>query len=152
MISCRSAAKHAMASIKDLASIELGTSASDCRALMEQHQKIIKSVLEDSRLKNLREEGMKILDRLSQPLNDVPNTEDYNDTVDCVRSLYTQMDSLFAKFKDFSTKKSKKLETQLNMCVFDEESEKVYRCFNIWPSPCIFIVSCCSLFIVHSVF
>ena len=125
MISCRSAAKHAMASIKELANVKLGQTASECRVLLEQHEKVIKSVLEDCRLTNLREEGLKILDRLSQPSNDLPKTLDYDDTVECVRKLYAQMDHLFAKFQDFSKKKSQKLETQLNMCFFDEESEKV---------------------------
>ena len=129
MISCRSAAKHAMASIKELADVKLGDTASECRELLDQHQKVIKSVLEDCRLTNLREEGKKILDRLAQPSNDVLRTMDYDDTVNCVHNLYAQMDHLFAKFQNFSSKKSKKLEMQLNMCSFDEESEKVsYFC------------------------
>lgn len=125
MVSCRSAAKYAMSSIKELASVKLGNTASECSTLLEQHETFIKTVLEDCRLTNLKEEGSAILNNLSQFSRDVPKTMDYADTVECVRNLYTQMDHLFAKFQEFSVKKSQKLETQLNMFVFDEESEKV---------------------------
>lgn len=129
MISCRSAAKHAMASIKELAEVKLGSTTDECRTLIDQHRGVIKSVLEDSRLTNLREEGKKILERLSVPVVDIPRTMDYEDTEECVHKLYDQMDSLFEKFQKFSARKTKKLETQLQMCLFDEESEKVqYLC------------------------
>ena len=125
MVSCRSAAKYAMSSIKELASVKLGSTTSECSALLEQHEIFIKTVLKDSRLTNLMDEGSAILNNLSQHSDDVPMTMDYDDTVECVRNLYTQIDNLFAKFQDFSVKKSQKLKTQLNMCIFDEESEKV---------------------------
>ena len=127
MVSCRSAAKYAMSSIKELASVKLGSTTSECSALLEQHEIFIKTVLKDSRLTNLMDEGSAILNNLSQHSDDVPMTMDYDDTVECVRNLYTQIDNLFAKFQDFSVKKSQKLKTQLNMCIFDEESEKVTR-------------------------
>ena len=125
MISCRSAAKYAMTSIKSLANVMLGSTASECRSLLEQHETGVKTILEDSRLTNLREEGNAILQKLAQPSEDVLKTLDYDDTVECVRNLYARIDHLFSKVQEFSVKKSQKLKTQLNMCVFDEESEKV---------------------------
>ena len=127
MVSCRSAAKLAMSSIKELANVKLGNTALECRTLLEQHERSIKTVLEDCRLTNLKEEGSAILNNLSQPSDDVPKTLDYEYTIECIRNLYAQMGNLFAKLQDFSLKKSQKLETQLNMCVFDEESEKVWN-------------------------
>ncbi|XP_065065061.1 puratrophin-1-like isoform X2 [Rhopilema esculentum] len=125
MISCRSAAKHAMASIKELAEIKLGDSVAECEALLGQHRKVISSVLDDSRLTNLKEEGKKILERLSQPTDDIPMTMDYSDTKECVQNLYLQMDNLFDKFQKISSRKSQKLETQLKIFSFDENSEKI---------------------------
>ena len=129
MISCRSAAKHAMASIKELAEIKLGDSVAECEALLGQHRKVISSVLDDSRLTNLKEEGKKILERLSQPTDDIPMTMDYSDTKECVQNLYLQMDNLFDKFQKISSRKSQKLETQLKIFSFDENSEKVSSAF-----------------------
>ena len=131
MISCRSAAKYAMTSIKSLANVMLGSTASECRSLLEQHETGVKTILEDSRLTNLREEGNAILQKLAQPSEDVPKTLDYDDTVECVRNLYARIDHLFSKVQEFSVKKSQKLKTQLNMCVFDEESEKVRILFSL---------------------
>ena len=127
MISCRSAAKYAMNSMKSLANVKLGSTASECRSLLEQHEKEVKTILEDDRLTNLKEEGNAILQKLEQPSDDVLKTPDYDDTVECVRNLYTQMNHVFSKVQDFSVKKSQKLETQLNMCIFDEESDKVRK-------------------------
>jgi len=125
MISCRSAAKYAMTSMKSLANVKLGSTASECRSLLEQHENEVKTILEDDRLTNLKEEGNAILQKLEQPSDDVLKTPDYDDTVECVRNLYTQMNHVFSKVQDFSVKKSQKLETQLNMCIFDEESDKL---------------------------
>ena len=60
-------------------------------------------------LVNLRDEGKKILERLKEPVEDVLKTLDYIDTVECVHSLYEQMNTLFDTFQKFSLEKTRKL-------------------------------------------
>ncbi len=125
MTGCRSAAKHAMTSIKELSDVKLGTTIKECRTFLEQHSHIVQRVLEDSRLVNLRDEGKKILERLKEPVEDVLKTLDYIDTVECVHSLYEQMNTLFDTFQKFSLEKTRKLDLQLQYVTFETESKKV---------------------------
>eukprot|EP00794_Sanderia_malayensis_P018860 gene18860-20760_t len=129
MTGCRSAAKHAMQSIKELSDVKLGKTIKECEVFLEQHSVISQRVLEDSRVINLRDEGKKILERLQQPVDDVLKTMDYTDTIECVHSLYEQMNTLFDSFKKFSLEKTKKLELQLQYVTFELESEMLSNWF-----------------------
>ena len=125
MAGCRSAAKHARAYIQELGKLEYGTSAEETRQLLEQHEKKVKEVLEDSRLTNLMNEGKQIIDRIQDDYNELPTTEDYSDTIQCVHSLYNQMNHLFDKLQEYSSKRKRKLQLCLQLRTFDEEGDRV---------------------------
>ena len=125
MTGCRSAAKHAIASINELAAVKLGESVEECKDLLDRHLQCSQRVLEDSRLVNLLAEGKKIMERLEEPVDEILKTMDYTDTIDCVHSLYDQINHLFDKFQKFSQIKTNKLELQLQYVTFFTESPKV---------------------------
>ena len=128
MTGCRSAAKLAMGVMHEFTNNKFGDSVQECKKLIEEHQRKLKEVFEDSRLSALQVEGEQILIRLQEePFPQFERTEDYSETVQCVTKLYHQMNEVFCKLEMLTDNRTHKLDQCLQLKEFEAEMSGVRR-------------------------
>ena len=125
MAGCRSAAKYAISFMSDLTKSELRYSSEDYHELLKLHKEKSDEILCNSRLVNLQQEGIQIINHLEGQDNDM-KTEDFFDTIDCVKRLHAQVNHLFNRLQYNMSKRQEKIELFMKVHLFEEEAEKVY--------------------------
>ncbi|XP_059801303.1 pleckstrin homology domain-containing family G member 4B isoform X1 [Hypanus sabinus] len=91
--------------------------------LLNQHTKIMKSVLEDTRLVGLRLEGGTVLARIRK--DEFCDTDDYRNAMDAVTVLYNQVDEEVHKLVKLSNECLQHLQIILGLRTFEEGSTKI---------------------------
>ncbi|XP_069765562.1 pleckstrin homology domain-containing family G member 4B isoform X2 [Narcine bancroftii] len=99
------------------------TTAQEVSELLNQHTKVMKCVLEDSRLVGLRLEGGTVLARIRK--DEFCNTDDYRSAMDGVTMLYNQVDEEVHKLVKLSNECFQRLQVLLELRTFEEESTKI---------------------------
>ncbi|XP_041040227.1 pleckstrin homology domain-containing family G member 4B isoform X1 [Carcharodon carcharias] len=123
MMNCRGALIYLNNSINSLSVSRIPSTEQEVIELIDQHQRIMKSVLEDSRLVGLRLEGGTILARIRK--DEFSDTDDYRDAMDTITMLYNQVDEEVHKLVILSNKCQQQLEIFLELRKFEEGSSKI---------------------------
>ncbi|XP_078054435.1 pleckstrin homology domain-containing family G member 4B isoform X2 [Mustelus asterias] len=123
MLNCRGALIYLKNSINSLNVSRMSSTEQEVTELIDQHTRIMKSVLEDSRLVGLRLEGGTILARIRK--DEFSDTDDYRDAMDTITMLYNQVDEEVHKLVILSNKCLQQLQVLLELRRFEEGSSKI---------------------------
>ncbi|XP_067911565.1 pleckstrin homology domain-containing family G member 4B isoform X2 [Heterodontus francisci] len=123
VMNCRAALIYLKNSINSLNVSRMPGTEQEVIELIDQHTKIMKCVLEDSRLVGLRLEGGTILARIRK--DEFSDTDDYRDAMDTITMLYNQVDEEVHKLVILSNKCLQQLEILLELRRFEEGSSKI---------------------------
>ncbi|XP_076868636.1 pleckstrin homology domain-containing family G member 4B isoform X2 [Brachyhypopomus gauderio] len=127
--SCDSAISSLRRSIEVLNSRGSMDTAKEVAELINQQRSLMRNILEDSHLNNLRLEGGTFLARARK--EETCEIENYRDAVDEACVLYNQMDEEVHKLVILSNKSLQQLENLLELRTFQEESEQIKRWFSV---------------------
>lgn len=97
--------------------------------VMEKQRHLMKCVLDDTRLNRLRLEGGTILARIRK--EEACDNENYRDAVNMLNALYNQVDEEVHKLVILSNKSQKQLESLLDVCKFEEQTEQIKLWFSV---------------------
>lgn len=92
-----------------LESAALPNDAQNAEQLLSKYKAVMCSILQDSRLVQLQQEGGASLSRLRRDESSICHTEDYRAAVDTVSSLYDQVDELLHRLVTLSNSKTQEL-------------------------------------------
>ncbi|XP_048472634.1 pleckstrin homology domain-containing family G member 4B isoform X3 [Rhincodon typus] len=123
MMNCRGALIYLKNSINSLTVNRMPSTEQEVTELINQHTRIMKSVLEDSRLVGLRLEGGTILARIRK--DEFSDTDDYRDAMDTITMLYNQVDEEVHRLVILTNKCLQQLEILLQLRRFEEGSSKI---------------------------
>ncbi|CAG6015570.1 unnamed protein product [Menidia menidia] len=128
-----SSCSAAIASLQDSIST-LSTSGSlktskEVSEVLEEQRRLMKCVLEDTRLNRLRLEGGTVLARIRK--EEACENENYRDAVDMVIALYNQVDEEVHKLVILSNKSQKELESLLEVRKFEEQTQQIKHWFSV---------------------
>ncbi|XP_067433436.1 puratrophin-1 isoform X5 [Thunnus thynnus] len=96
--------------INILQSTPLPAAAEEAELLLSRYQAVMRSILEDSRLVQLQQEGGASLSRLRREESSISVTEDYRAAVETVSSLYEQVDELLHRLVTLSNARTQELQ------------------------------------------
>ncbi|KAJ8004826.1 hypothetical protein DPEC_G00140330 [Dallia pectoralis] len=128
-ISCSVALCSLKSSISTLSSSSNLDSTKEVSEVMEQQKRLMKCVLEDTRLNRLRLEGGTVLARIRK--DEACENDNYRDAVDMVNTLYNQVDEEVHKLVILSNKSLKQLESLLEVRRFEEQTEQIKMWFTV---------------------
>ncbi|XP_067856601.1 pleckstrin homology domain-containing family G member 4B isoform X4 [Heptranchias perlo] len=123
MMNCRGALIYLNNSINSLNLSKMPSTEQEVIDLINKHTRIMKCVLEDTRLVGLRLEGGAVLARIRK--DEFSNTDDYRDAMDTITMLYNQVDEEVHKLVILSNKCLQQLEILLELRKFEEGSSKI---------------------------
>ncbi|XP_032872395.1 pleckstrin homology domain-containing family G member 4B isoform X3 [Amblyraja radiata] len=123
MKSCRGALIYLKNSINSLNISRMPTTAQEVIELLNQHTRIMKCVLEDSRLVGLRLEGGTVLARIRK--DEFCDTDDYRNAMDTVTMLYNQVDEEVHRLVKLSNECLQHLQIHLGLKKIEEGSTKI---------------------------
>ncbi|XP_039993758.1 uncharacterized protein KIAA1755 homolog, partial [Xiphias gladius] len=95
--------------INILQSTPLPAAAEDAELLLSRYKAVMRSILEDSRLVQLQQEGGASLSRLRREESSISGTEEYRAAVETVSSLYNQVDELLHRVVTLSNSRTQEL-------------------------------------------
>ncbi|XP_018596218.2 pleckstrin homology domain-containing family G member 4B isoform X1 [Scleropages formosus] len=127
--SCRSAVSSLQSSIATLSSGGKLHTAKDVEEVIDQQKRLMKSVLDDTHLIQLRLEGGTVLARIRK--EEACENDGYRDAVDLVSVLYNQVDEEVHKLVILSNKSLKRLENLLETRRFEEGSAQIKLWFSV---------------------
>ncbi|XP_065671582.1 puratrophin-1 isoform X5 [Hydra vulgaris] len=125
MVGCRSAAKYAINLMSNLNKSDPIYSKEDFLKLLELHKEKSNEILCNSRLIHLQQEGIQIISWWKNCEDQNMKTEDFIDTIDCVKQLYSQVNLLFNRLQLNMNKRQEKIELYLKTSLFEETSQKI---------------------------
>ncbi|XP_072365985.1 pleckstrin homology domain-containing family G member 4B isoform X4 [Scyliorhinus torazame] len=123
MLNCQRALVYLKNSINSLNVSIMPSTEQEVTELIDQHTRIMKSMLEDSSLVGLRLEGGTILARIRK--DEFSDTDDYRNAMDTITMLYNQVDEEVHKLVILSNKCLQQLEILLVLKRFEEGSSKI---------------------------
>ncbi|XP_041797467.1 pleckstrin homology domain-containing family G member 4B isoform X2 [Chelmon rostratus] len=126
--SCNAAISSLQESISTLSNSGNLKTSKEVSEVMEQQRHLMKCVLEDSRLNRLRLEGGTVLARIRR--EEACENENYRDAVDMLNALYNQVDEEVHKLVILSNKSQKQLESLLEVCKFEEQTQQIKLWFS----------------------
>ncbi|XP_062247086.1 puratrophin-1 [Platichthys flesus] len=106
---CEDVIKLLQKTINILEKTPLPAAAQDAELLLSRYKAVMCSVLEDSRLVRLQQEGGASLSRLRREESVISVTEDYRAEVETVSSLYDQVDELLHRLVMLSNSRTQQL-------------------------------------------
>ncbi|XP_049438846.1 pleckstrin homology domain-containing family G member 4B isoform X2 [Epinephelus fuscoguttatus] len=127
--SCSAAIASLQESISTLSNSGTLKTSKEVSEVMEQQRHLMKCVLDDTRLNRLRLEGGTVLARIRK--EEACENENYRDAVDMLNALYNQVDEEVHKLVILSNKSQKQLESLLEACKFEEQTQQVKLWFSI---------------------
>ncbi|XP_036395206.1 pleckstrin homology domain-containing family G member 4B isoform X1 [Megalops cyprinoides] len=127
--SCSMAVASLQNSIATLSTRGNLDSSKEVSEAIEQQRRLMKDVLDDTRLIRLRLEGGTVLARIRK--EEPSENDSYRDAVDMVSSLYNQVDEEVHKLVILSNKSLKQLENLLEIRRFEEGSERIKLWFSM---------------------
>ncbi|KAM7015933.1 puratrophin-1 isoform 2-T3 [Tautogolabrus adspersus] len=95
--------------INILQSTPLPAAAQDAELLLSRYKAVMRSILEDSRLVQLQQEGGALLSRLRREESSLSETEDYRAAVETVSTLYDEVDELLHRLVTLSNSRTQEL-------------------------------------------
>ncbi|XP_074522442.1 pleckstrin homology domain-containing family G member 4B isoform X2 [Halichoeres trimaculatus] len=95
--------------INILQSTPLPAEAQDAELLLSRYKSVMRSILEDSRLVQLQQEGGALLSRLRREESSLSWTEDYRAAVETVSTLYNEVDELLHRLVTLSNSRTQEL-------------------------------------------
>ncbi|XP_070761446.1 puratrophin-1 [Enoplosus armatus] len=95
--------------INILQATPLPAAAQDAELLLSRYKAVMRSILEDSRLVQLQQEGGASLSRLRREEGSVGVTEDYRAAMETVSSLYDEVDELLHRLVTLSNSRTQEL-------------------------------------------
>uniref|UniRef100_A0ACB8EB54 Uncharacterized protein n=2 Tax=Sphaerodactylus townsendi TaxID=933632 RepID=A0ACB8EB54_9SAUR len=125
---CQSASAFLAGALQAVESSRLPDKAEEADALLKHNRKLMKAVLEDSRLVRLQLEGGALLARLRKEESCVTLTEDYRDALEAAVMLYNQVDEGIHQLVKISNKRIQALELVIDFEAFEES----FREISIW--------------------
>ncbi|XP_029982278.1 puratrophin-1 [Sphaeramia orbicularis] len=96
--------------INILESTPLPSATEDAERLLSKYKTVMRSILEDSRLVQLQQEGGASLSRLRREESSISVTEDYRAAVEAVSGLYDQVDELLHRLVTLSNSRTQELQ------------------------------------------
>ncbi|XP_070691419.1 pleckstrin homology domain-containing family G member 4B [Pempheris klunzingeri] len=126
--SCSAAISSLQESISTLSNSGNLKTSEEVSEMMEQQRRLMKCVLDDTRLNRLRLEGGTVLARIRK--EEACENENYRDAVDMLNALYNQVDEEVHKLVILSNKSQKQLESLLEVRKFEEQTQQI----NLWFS------------------
>ncbi|XP_071345993.1 rho guanine nucleotide exchange factor 40 isoform X2 [Trachinotus anak] len=106
--------------INVLQSTPLPAAAEDAELLLSRYKAVMRSVLEDSRLVQLQQEGGASLSRLRREESSISVTEAYRAEVETVSSLYDQVDELLHRLVTLSNARTQELNFILDFRILEQ--------------------------------
>lgn len=126
--SCSAAVASLQQSISSLQSSGSLKTSKEVSEVMEQQRHLMKRVLDDHRLNRLRLEGGTVLARIRK--EEASENDNYRDAVDMLNALYNQVDEEVHKLVILSNKSQKELDSLLEVCKFEEQTEQIKLWFS----------------------
>ncbi|KAJ8354377.1 hypothetical protein SKAU_G00219440 [Synaphobranchus kaupii] len=127
--SCSMAVSSLQNSIATLTSRTNLDTTKEVSEVIEQQKRLMKNVLDDTRLIRLRLEGGTVLARIRK--EEPSENDNYRDAIDMVSSLYNQVDEEVHKLVILSNKSLKKLENLLEVRRFEEGFSQIKLWFSV---------------------
>ncbi|XP_029958366.1 pleckstrin homology domain-containing family G member 4B isoform X2 [Salarias fasciatus] len=127
--SCSEAITSLQESISTLSTSSSLKTAKEVSEVLEQQRRLMKCVLDDTRLNRLRLEGGTILARIRK--EEACENENYRDDVEMLNALYNQVDEEVHKLVILSNKSQKELESLLEVHKFEEQTEQIKLWFSV---------------------
>uniref|UniRef100_UPI0037E878E5 rho guanine nucleotide exchange factor 40 n=1 Tax=Semicossyphus pulcher TaxID=241346 RepID=UPI0037E878E5 len=95
--------------INILQATPLPAAAQEAELLLSRYKAVMRSILEDSRLVQLQQEGGALLSRLRREESSLGETEDYRVAVETVSTLYDEVDELLHRLVTLSNSRTQEL-------------------------------------------
>nr|XP_040021375.1 pleckstrin homology domain-containing family G member 4B isoform X2 [Gasterosteus aculeatus aculeatus] len=127
--SCSESISSLQESISSLSSSGNPKTSKEVSEVLEQQRHLMKSVLEDTRLNRLRLEGGTVLARIRK--EEACDNENYRDAFDTLNALYNQVDEEVHKLVILSNKSQKRLESLLEVRMFEEQTQQIKLWFSV---------------------
>ncbi|KAM6936497.1 pleckstrin homology domain-containing family G member 4B [Lycodopsis pacificus] len=127
--SCSASISSLQESISTLSGSGNLKTSKEVSEVLEQQRHLMKCVLEDTRLNRLRLEGGTALARIRK--EEACENENYRDAVDMLNALYNQVDEEVHKLVILSNKSQKQLESLLEVCSFEEQTQQIKLWFSV---------------------
>ncbi|KAM3873361.1 pleckstrin homology domain-containing family G member 4B [Diretmus argenteus] len=127
--SCSAAISSLQESISTLNNSGNLETSKEVSEVMEQQKRLMKCVLDDTRLNRLRLEGGTVLARIRK--EEACDNENYRDAIDMVNALYNQVDEEVHKLVILSNKSQKQLESLLEVRKFEEQTQQIKVWFSV---------------------
>lgn len=127
--SCEAAVSSLQESISMLGNNGNLKTSKEVSEMMERQKQLMKCVLDDTSLNRLRLEGGTVLARIKK--EEVCENDSYRDTIEMLNSLYNQVDEEVHKLVILSNKAQKQLESLLEVCKFEEQTDQIKLWFSV---------------------
>ncbi|CAJ1062108.1 pleckstrin homology domain-containing family G member 4B isoform X2 [Xyrichtys novacula] len=127
--SCSAAITSLQESINTLSNSGNLKTSEEVSEVIEKQRRLMKHVLEDTRLNRLRLEGGTVLARIRK--EEACENENYRDAVDMLNALYNQVDEEVHKLVILSNKSQKQLESLLEVRKFEEQTQQIKLWFSV---------------------
>ncbi|XP_072316269.1 pleckstrin homology domain-containing family G member 4B isoform X2 [Eucyclogobius newberryi] len=127
--SCNAAISSLQQSISMLGNNSSLKTAKEVSEVMERQKQLMKCVLDDTSLNRLRLEGGTVLARIKK--EEVCDSENYRETIEMLSTLYNQVDEEVHKLVILSNKAQKQLESVLDVCKFEEQTNQIKLWFSV---------------------
>ncbi|KAM6980548.1 puratrophin-1 [Aplochiton taeniatus] len=122
---CQDAVSLLQSTVTSLESTPLPPTAEEAQALLTRYRGLMCTVLQDSRLVRLQQEGGAALSRLRKEETCVSLTDDYRDAIEGVGQLYEQVDELVHRLVRLSNKCTQELEFIMEFKTLEEGFKEV---------------------------
>ncbi|XP_028281361.1 pleckstrin homology domain-containing family G member 4B isoform X2 [Parambassis ranga] len=127
--SCSAAIASLQQSINTLSTSSNLKTSEEVSEAIDQQRHLMKCVLDDTCLNKLRLEGGTVLARIRK--EEACENENYRDAVDTLNALYNQVDEEVHKLVILSNKSQKDLESLLDLCKFEEQTQQIKLWFSV---------------------
>lgn len=111
--------------INVLEATPLPPATQDAELLLSKYKTVMRSILEDSRLVQLQQEGGASLSRLRREESSISVTEDYRAAVEAVSGLYEQVDELLHRLVTLSNSRTQELQFIIEFSGLEEGFSEV---------------------------
>ncbi|XP_055020068.1 pleckstrin homology domain-containing family G member 4B isoform X2 [Boleophthalmus pectinirostris] len=127
--SCNAAISSLQQSISMLGNNSSLKTSKEVSDVMERQKQLMKCVLDDTSLNRLRLEGGTVLARIKK--EEVCDNENYRETIEMLNTLYNRVDEEVHKLVILSNKAQKQLESVLEVCKFEEQTNQIKMWFSV---------------------
>ncbi|XP_022605688.1 puratrophin-1 [Seriola dumerili] len=117
---CEDVIRLLQKTISILQTTPLPAAAEDAELLLSRYKAVMRSVLEDSRLVQLQQEGGACLSWLRREESSISVTEEYRAQVEAVSSLYEQVDELLHRLVTLSNSRTQELTFILDFRILEQ--------------------------------